>query len=69
MAENEYWFNVVTGEIEKGQQSDWTKLLGPYKTEEEARQALAKVAANNERWDELDEDDRQTDNNPLNDDQ
>ncbi|MFC0580848.1 SPOR domain-containing protein [Micrococcoides hystricis] len=68
MAENQYWYNVVTGEIEKGQQSDWTKLLGPYATEDEAKQALAKVAENNERWDELDEDDRQRDNNPLNDD-
>lgn len=55
----EYWFNVVTGEVEKGQQSDWTKLLGPYSTEEEARNALAKVAERNEQWDEYDDEDEE----------
>lgn len=54
----EYWFNVVTHEVEKGPQSDWTKLLGPYKTAEEAELALQKVQQRNEAWDKEDEKDR-----------
>ncbi|MCC3264516.1 SPOR domain-containing protein [Arthrobacter gengyunqii] len=54
----EYWFNVVTHEVEKGPQSDWTKLLGPYKTQEEAESALLKVQQRNEAWDKEDEENR-----------
>lgn len=54
----EYWFNVVTHEVEKGPQSDWTKLLGPYKTPEEAELALLKVQQRNEAWDKEDEENR-----------
>lgn len=53
--EGKYWYNVSTGSIEKGAQSDWTKLLGPYDTEEEARNAMSKVQARNEAWDAEDE--------------
>ncbi|MGO1182162.1 MAG: SPOR domain-containing protein [Micrococcaceae bacterium] len=53
----EYWFNVETHQIEDGPQSDWSKLLGPYTTREDAEKALSTVQANNERWDEDDEDD------------
>ena len=53
--EGKYWYNVSTGSIEKGPQSDWTKLLGPYDTEEEARNAMSKVQARNEAWDAEDE--------------
>lgn len=52
----EYWFNVQTHEVEVGPQSDWTKLLGPYQTREEAAAALKKVQARNEAWDRQDED-------------
>ncbi|MSR97270.1 MULTISPECIES: SPOR domain-containing protein [Arthrobacter] len=52
----EYWFNLSTHEIEVGPQSDWTKLLGPYKTREEAAAALQKVQARNEAWDRQDDD-------------
>lgn len=48
----QYWYNVKTHRVEEGAQSDWTQLLGPYTTREEAESALAKVQANNERWDE-----------------
>ncbi|MET4062071.1 hypothetical protein ABIB35_003650 [Arthrobacter sp. UYP6] len=54
----EYWFNVVTHEVEKGPQSDWTKLLGPYKSREEAESALLKVQQRNEAWDKEDEENR-----------
>lgn len=51
----EFWFNVVSHQVEEGPQSDWTKLLGPYPTRAEAEHALDKVQANNERWEEDDE--------------
>jgi len=55
--EGQYWYNVSTGGIEKGPQSDWSRLLGPYATAEEARNAMAKVQARNDAWDAEDEDD------------
>lgn len=53
---SEYWYNVVSHQVEEGPQSDWTKLLGPYGSRAEAEQAIAQVQANNERWDDADED-------------
>ncbi|MCC9145055.1 MULTISPECIES: SPOR domain-containing protein [unclassified Arthrobacter] len=47
----DFWFNVVTHQVEEGPQSDWTKLLGPYPTREEAELALQKVQARNKAWD------------------
>lgn len=54
--EGQYWFNIVTHQVEKGPQSDWTKLLGPYATAAEAETAMEKVRARNEAFDEEDED-------------
>lgn len=54
--EGQYWYNVNTKTIEKGAQSDWSQLLGPYDSEAEARTALEKVQARNESWDAADED-------------
>lgn len=51
----DFWYNVETGEVEVGAQSDWTKLLGPYASREEALNAIDKVHRNNEAWDEDDE--------------
>ncbi|MEV4901556.1 SPOR domain-containing protein [Citricoccus sp. NPDC055426] len=53
---SEYWYNVVSHQVEEGPQSDWSRLLGPYASRAEAEQAIAQVQANNERWDEADED-------------
>ncbi|NUL48041.1 SPOR domain-containing protein [Cellulosimicrobium funkei] len=53
---SEYWYNVVSHQVEEGPQSDWSKLLGPYASRAEAEQAIAQVQANNERWDDADED-------------
>lgn len=51
-----YWFNVVTHRVEEGPQSDWTQLIGPYETREEAEKALEKVRERNEAWDAEEED-------------
>ena len=54
MAEK-YWFNIETHEVEEGRQSDWTKLMGPYTTREEATQALEKARKRNQDWDAQDD--------------
>lgn len=51
----DFWYNVVTGAVEEGAQSDWTQLIGPYATRAEAEMALEKVQRRNEAWDSQDE--------------
>lgn len=51
----QYWYNVVTRTVEVDAQSDWTQLIGPYDTREEAERALETVARRNEAWDAQDE--------------
>lgn len=63
----EFWFNTYTHQVEEGPQSDWSKLLGPYASRQEAEQAIARVRANNERWDEDEAEDSNWDLNPSND--
>ncbi len=53
--EGEYWFNIVTGQVESGPQADWSQLLGPYNSRAEAEQAMTKVRERNEQWDAEDE--------------
>ncbi|ALB03327.1 hypothetical protein [Kocuria palustris] len=48
----EYWYNLSSGQIEQGQQSDYSQLLGPYASEAEARRALETAAAKSKAWDE-----------------
>jgi len=55
-AMTEYWYNVKTHEVEEDAMSDWTQLIGPYKTRTEAEHALEKVKARNESWEKGDED-------------
>jgi hypothetical protein len=55
-AMTEYWYNVNTHEVEEDAMSDWSQLIGPYKTREEAEHALEKVRARNEAWEKDDED-------------
>lgn len=52
---SDYWYNVRTGEIERGPQSSWSQLLGPYASAEEARNAIEQVKKNNDAWDDNDE--------------
>ncbi|APF39746.1 SPOR domain-containing protein [Neomicrococcus aestuarii] len=53
--QGDFWYNVETGEVEVGAQSDWTKLLGPYASREEAQKAMDKVHRNNDAWDDEEE--------------
>jgi hypothetical protein len=50
----EFWFNTKTRQVEEGHQSDWTNLMGPYRSREEAARALETARERTERWDEED---------------
>lgn len=45
-----YYYNVATGEVERGYESDWTNRMGPYDTAEEAANALETAKARNAAW-------------------
>lgn len=51
----EYYFNTSTRMVEKGRQSSWEHLLGPYDTREEAERAVETARERTEAWDEDDE--------------
>ncbi|WP_345075351.1 SPOR domain-containing protein [Paeniglutamicibacter cryotolerans] len=48
----------MTHQVEKGPQSDWTQLLGPYDSLAEAEAAMDKVRRRNEQFDEEDAEDQ-----------
>jgi ribosomal protein S16 len=50
-----YWYNTVTGEVEEGRQSSWTRRLGPYATREEAQRAVEIAKQRAKEWDEDDD--------------
>ena len=47
----EYFFNTRTQMVEKGRQSSWEHLMGPYDTPEEASQALEIARKKSKAWD------------------
>jgi len=47
----EYYFNTSTHMVEKGRQSSWEHLMGPYDTPEEAAKALETAAKKSQAWD------------------
>lgn len=50
-----FWYNVRTGEVETDEnRSRADEVMGPYETEDEARQALETARARTEKWDEED---------------
>lgn len=51
----EYFFNTRTKMVEKGRQSAWEHLMGPYDSHEEAEKALETAAQRNESWEDDDD--------------
>lgn len=49
--ETAYYFNTETSQVEQGYTSDWTGRMGPYRTREEAANALSSAAKRNADWD------------------
>ncbi|PJJ55296.1 hypothetical protein [Compostimonas suwonensis] len=52
--ENQYWYNMKTGEVEHGFQSPSVDRVGPFATAEEASHALEVLRANSAKWAEED---------------
>lgn len=50
----EYFFNTRTQMVEKGRQSSWEHLMGPYDTPEEAEKALETARKRSQAWDDDD---------------
>ena len=46
----EYWFNLKTGTVEFGKLSAASFRVGPFKTLEEANNALATIASRTKEW-------------------
>ncbi|MDO4254823.1 MAG: SPOR domain-containing protein [Kocuria sp.] len=57
----EFWYNLNTHEVEEGAQSDYSQLMGPYTSREDAQQALRTAAENTRRWDDAEREYRQDD--------
>jgi hypothetical protein len=52
----EFWFNLKTNTVEFGKLSAAPFRVGPFQTEEEARQALETLASRSREWEAEDED-------------
>jgi len=60
-AKHKWWYNLATGKVEQGRQSSMRSRVGPYDTEQEAREALELAAQRTEYWDEQEERERKED--------
>jgi len=49
-AEQAYYYNLVTGKVERGPVSPWTERIGPYPNYEAAAHALERAKERNEEW-------------------
>jgi len=58
--DEKYFFNLETGQVEKGKVSAWDKRMGPYDTQEEAQHALETAQERTREWDN---DDQEWENN------
>lgn len=52
----EYYYNTRTKMVEKGRQSSWEDLMGPYDSHEQAEQAIEIAKKKSQAWDDADAD-------------
>ena len=57
MSDEQWYFDIASGEAVQGKVAGWENRMGPYATRGEAEAALAKAKARNEAWDAQDEED------------
>jgi hypothetical protein len=50
----QYWYNMKTGQVEKGYESSVVDRVGPFATHAEAEHALETLRANSAKWAEDD---------------
>lgn len=55
----EFWYNLKTREVEIGPQSDYSQLMGPYTSREDAQKALQTAAEKTKQWDDNEREYRQ----------
>jgi hypothetical protein len=48
----EFWYNLVTGQVEEGRVSPWDQVMGPYATRELAENALSRAQERTQTWDD-----------------
>jgi hypothetical protein len=53
--QEQFWFNLSTGKVEKGLKSKSLDRIGPFKTESEAAKALEIVKSRTKQWQEEEE--------------
>jgi hypothetical protein len=56
LRKKKFYYNIRTGQVEEGRQSDWTVLMGPYPTREAAQRALETARDRTKNWDDADRD-------------
>lgn len=54
-ADQQWWYNLSTGEVEQGMVSTSYDRVGPFETKGEAEHALEKLAENNRAWEEAED--------------
>ena len=52
---DQWWYNLVTGEVEFGAGAPNSERLGPYATKDEAEHALQRARERNDAWDAQDD--------------
>ena len=48
--DQQWWYNSRTGQTERGKMSNSIDRVGPFATEEEAKNAPGKLRENSQRW-------------------
>jgi hypothetical protein len=57
-AGQQFYYNVVTHQVEQGKVSGWADLIGPYPTREAAAKALESAAARTQKWEAEEQEER-----------
>lgn len=55
-AQEKWYYHVASGKVVHGKAGPWEDRMGPYESEEDARQALARAAERSQAFDDEDDD-------------
>ena len=55
MSEEQWYYDIATGQAQQGKVTNWDNRMGPYATRGVAVAALGKEKARNESWDAQDD--------------
>ena len=57
-SDSKFYYNLSTGQVERGLTSDWNNSMGPYDSHEQALAALQTARERNLQWEAEDERER-----------